>query len=118
MHVISVEMDHIELSRVLINVLQKQHVECKLIYATIVQPQSPPAHSGQPCLRYRISAGKKGDLVSLPDQFLRQIGNYTFSSAIVPGGDALIKGRYLGYFHVLWFFVYVVDIFRFSRKYS
>ena len=91
MQVIDVEMDDVKRFVALKYLLEKQGVIDIRIDAFAVQSQRTRRDGHELSLRDGVSAGEERDLVAHFHEFLGQVGNHTFGSAIEAGWNTFIK---------------------------
>jgi hypothetical protein len=71
----------------------------QLILTLIVQAQGARTGGHQARTGDGIPAGKQGNLMSLADEFLRQVRDNPFSAALILRGHTFEEGRDLGDLH-------------------
>ena len=79
--------------------IEQHHAMRQLIHTLIIQAQRARTGGYQARLGDRISTGKQGHLMSLADEFLRQIGDNAFGAAVILRWHAFEEGSYLGDLH-------------------
>jgi hypothetical protein len=95
MQVVDVEVQHVEIVRLLHNPFEHQDVMRELVDAMRVEPQRARARRDEPRRRFGVAAREERDIVTLRHQFLREVGNDSLGAAVILRGDALVKGCYL-----------------------
>ena len=99
MHVIDVEVDEVEVGRLLKNLLQEDDVMGELVRTPIIEAQPLWARCHETSARYRIAAGEERHLMALADQGLGQIRDYTLSASVGARGYRFVKRGHLGDAH-------------------
>ena len=97
--VVDMKMEEVKSRCLPKHVLEQHHAMRQLIYTLLIQAQRTRTGGDQVRLRDRIAAGKQGHLMALTDEFLRQIGDNTFSATVTLGWHAFEEGSDLRDLH-------------------
>jgi len=90
--VIDVEVQHVELTRQLADLLEHDQVRHERVDRPAVEPERPRPGRDELGLRHGVAAGNERDLVSLAGQFFGQQRNDSFGAAVQPGGTLSYSG--------------------------
>src|SRR5262245_10082632 len=88
-------MNDVEGRGALKNSLQHHQVERSRVGVPAIQPDGPVAYRNQLRAGSRVAAGEQRDLMPLPDERLRKVGNHTLRPAVQLGRNTLEKRSYL-----------------------
>jgi len=97
--IIYMKMDEVKRRCLPKYLIEQHHAMRQLIHTLIIQAQRARTGGYQARLGDRISTGKQSHLMSLADEFLRQIGNNPFSATVTLGWHAFEEGSYLSDLH-------------------
>ena len=98
-HEVGMEVEDVELAGLPLDLFKHHDVEGDVVADIWVKPQRLAAHWDQVCPCSGTPAGKQGDLVSLPDELICQIGDHTFGASVKTGRHAFDEGSNLRDLH-------------------
>ena len=98
-HVIGVEMQHVELAGTLPYLLQHQYIVGEWIADLRIETQASLGASDKFRRSLGVTAGKQGDLMTLPYEFLRDVGDDPFGPPVQLWRHRFYKGCNLCDFH-------------------
>src|SRR5437868_9076747 len=82
MEILDMKVNHVELRRHVGDLSEHSIMRGQRIAGTLVQAQSSFTAGDEPCTCDRVAAGEERDIMTLCDEFLRQIGNDSLGAAV------------------------------------